>query len=130
MTRPQIAVGAIVQRDGELLMVKRAQDPAAGSWSLPGGRVEMGERLEDALRREVFEETGLEIEVGELAGILEIPGTDLHYVILDHFATVVGDAQPEPGSDVSDVRWVRLEDIASLPCTPRFEETMKAWNVL
>ncbi|HWC14520.1 MAG TPA: NUDIX hydrolase [Actinomycetota bacterium] len=130
MAGPQIAVGAIIQREGELLMVKRAREPALGLWSIPGGRVGTGELLADALRREVLEETGLTIEVGELAGILEVPGPDFHYVILDHFATIVADADPRAGSDVSDVRWVRVEDIGDLECTPRFVETMKAWNVL
>lgn len=131
MLAPQVAVGAIIQRDGELLMVKRAQEPAAELWSIPGGRVEAGELLADALRREVLEETGLSVEVGELAGILEVPGTELHYVILDYFVTISGDdTTPRPGSDVSDARWVPLADIATLECTPRFVETMKAWKVL
>ncbi len=111
-------------------MVKRAQEPASGLWSIPGGRVEMGELLADALRREVLEETNLTIEVGDLAGILEIPGPEVHYVILDHFATIVGNADPRPGTDVSTVRWVPLDEISALECTPRFVETMRAWRIL
>ena len=130
MSGPQVAVGAIIQRDGALLMIKRAQEPASGLWSIPGGRVEAGELIADALRREVKEETNLDIEVGELAGILEIPDSEMHFVILDHFATIVGDPDPVPGSDASEVRWVALDEIAGLECTPRFVETMKAWNVL
>ena len=76
------------------------------------------------------EETGLDVEVGELAGILEVPGDDLHYVILDFHATVDGTIEPTPGTDASDVRWVPLDQVAALDCTPRFIETMTAWKVL
>lgn len=130
MDRPQIAVGAIVIHDDALLMVQRANDPGNGLWSLPGGRVEHGEFLADALRREVKEETGLEVEVGELAGILEVPGDDLHYVILDYHAVVTGPPEPRADGDAGDVAWVPLDRVAHMDCTPRFVETMKAWKVL
>ena len=130
MAQPQIAIGAIVIHDGALLMVQRANDPGKGLWSLPGGRVEQGEYLADALRREVREETGLAVDVGELAGILEVPGDDLHYVILDFHATVDGAVEPVAGTDASDVRWVPLDHVARMDCTPRFIETMTAWKVL
>jgi 8-oxo-dGTP diphosphatase len=130
MDRPQIAVGAIVIHDDALLMVQRANDPGKGLWSLPGGRVEHGEFLADALRREVKEETGLEVEVGELAGILEVPGDDLHYVILDYHAEVTGSPEPKANGDAGDVAWVPLDRVAHMDCTPRFVETMKAWKVL
>lgn len=126
---PQIAVGAIVVRDGKLLMVQRANEPGAGLWSLPGGRVEHGEYLAAALRREVAEETGLEVEVHDLVGILEVVG-DPHYVILDYFAEATGDRDPVPADDVSDARWVPLEEVPSLPCTPRFHETLRGWGIL
>lgn len=130
MTQPQIAVGAIVIENDKLLMVQRANDPGKGLWSLPGGRVEHGEYLSDALSREVLEETGLRVEPGELVGILEVPGKELHYVILDYHATLVGEPSPTPGTDAKDVRWVPLKEVAHLDCTPRFFETMKAWKVL
>lgn len=130
MGRPEIAVGAIVIHDDSLLMVQRANEPGKGLWSLPGGRVELGEFLADALRREVREETGLEVDVGELAGILEVPGDELHYVILDYHAVVVGSPEPRADGDVGDARWVPLGQVAHMDCTPRFVETMKAWKVL
>jgi len=130
LRQPQIAVGAIVVHDDALLMVQRSNDPGKGLWSLPGGRVEAGELLADAVRREVREETGLEVEVGELAGILEVPGHDLHYVILDYHAIVVGSAEPKADGDAGDIRWVPLDRVAHMECTPRFIETMKAWKVL
>ena len=130
MTHPQIAVGAIVVHDDALLMVQRANDPGKGLWSVPGGRVEAGEFLADALRREVREETGLEVEVGELAGILEVPGDELHYVILDYHAVVTGSPEPKASGDAGDARWVPLDQVAHMECTPRFIETMTAWKVL
>lgn len=132
MERPTIAVGAICLRDGELLLIRRRNDPARGRWSLPGGRVEAGELLADALVREVREETRLQIAVGELAGILEVPrdrpGT--HYVILDYFATVEGSSTPLAGDDATEARWVALGDVARMDLTPRFVETLRAWGVL
>lgn len=110
-------------------MIRRARDPGSGLWSLPGGRVEHGEYLGDALRREVAEETGLTVEVRDLVGILEVVG-DPHYVILDYFAEVVGDETPVASDDVSDARWVPLDEVAQLPCTPRFAETLRGWGVL
>ena len=130
MTQPQIAVGAIVIHEGALLMVQRAHDPGKGLWSLPGGRVEQGEYLADALCREVLEETGLTVTMGELAGILEVPGDEFHYVILDFHASVDGETSPRPGTDAGDVRWVPLKEVAHMDCTPRFVETMTAWKVL
>jgi 8-oxo-dGTP diphosphatase len=127
--RPRVAVGAIVVRDGALLMVRRARDPARGLWTVPGGHLESGEHLAEAVRREVAEETGLEVEVRELMGILEVVG-DPHFVILDFVAAVVGDTAPLSGDDVSEARWVALEDVPELDCTPRFVETLRGWGVL
>jgi 8-oxo-dGTP diphosphatase len=116
-------------KDGRLLMIRRAKEPGAGLWSLPGGRVEHGEYLAGALRREVAEETGLSVEVRDLVGILEVVG-DPHYVILDYFAEVVGDDTPAASGDVDEARWVPLGEVAALPCTPRFHETLRGWGVL
>ena len=110
-------------------MVKRAHEPAKGLWSVPGGRLEHGEYITDAVAREVKEETGLDVDVGELLGVFEVVG-DTHYVILDHVATVRGDHQPTPSDDAAEARWVKLEDIPTLDCTPRFEEALKAWGIL
>jgi len=127
--KPVIAVGAIVVRDGKLLMVRRRHDPGKGLWSVPGGRLEHGEYITQAVAREVKEETGLDVAVRELLGILEVPGSP-HYVILDHVASYDGDADPVPGDDVDDVAWVAFEDIDKRDCTPRLSETLRAWGAL
>lgn len=96
---------------------------------MPGGRVESGEYLSDALVREVKEETGLDVTVGDLLGIFEVTG-DPHYVILDYTATPMGDEEPVASDDAAEVRWVPLDEIAGLDCTPRFVETLTAWGIL
>jgi len=125
-----LGVGAIVVRDGKLLMVKRAQEPARGLWSVPGGKVEPGEYLVSAVKREVREETGLAITTGELAGFFEVIGDDLHYVVMDFLATYEGNHEPVASDDADEVRWVPLDEIETLECTPRFIELLTAWNVL
>ena len=128
MEHPQVAVGAVVVHQGHLLMVRRDQEPAKGLWSVPGGRVVKGEYLNDAVAREVLEETAVDVAVGGLLGILEVVG-DPHYVILDFIATVDERVEPAPGTDVSEARWVPLEEVEALDCTPRFVEMMRAWGV-
>ena len=127
--RPVIGVGAVVVRDGALLMVRRGREPGKDLWSIPGGRLEHGEYIVDGIKREVREETGLEVEVGELLGILELPG-ERHLVILDHRAAVTGDASPVAGDDAAEVRWVPLGEIENLECTPHFADSLRAWGVL
>ncbi|MGH2755325.1 MAG: NUDIX hydrolase [Actinomycetota bacterium] len=127
--RPQVAVGAVVIDGGAILMVRRGRDPGKGLWTVPGGRVEHGEYLSQALTREVKEETGLEVEVRDLLGILEVTG-DPHYVILDYVAVPIGATEPVAGDDVDDVSWVDLDKVTDLECTPRFVEMLTAWGVL
>ncbi len=127
--RPEIAVGAVVLDRDRLLMVRRGQPPAEGLWTIPGGRVEQGEYLDAALRREVLEETGLQITPGALLGIFEVVG-DPHYVILDYVASLSGSEHAVAGDDVAEVEWVPLDLIEERECTPRFVETLTGWGVL
>ena len=114
---PRVAVGAIVLgSDGRVLVVQRGRPPGEGLWSLPGGRVERGETLRDALVREVREETGLDITIGPLAEVVERIGDDYHFVILDFVARVIGGI-PRAGDDARDVRFVDEAALAALPCT-------------
>jgi 8-oxo-dGTP diphosphatase len=109
--RPQVAVGAVVRdHAGRLLVIRRARPPAEGRWTVPGGRVEGGERVAEAVAREVREETGLTVEVGPLVGVHEIIGPDVHVVILDHHAEVVaGDAVA--GDDAAAVSWMGRREL-------------------
>ncbi|MDH3295287.1 MAG: NUDIX domain-containing protein [Acidimicrobiia bacterium] len=120
---PQLAVGAVVIADQHLLLIERGRPPSVGLWTVPGGRVEAGERLEDAVQREVAEETGLAVSCGALIGWVQRLGSDFNFVILDFAATIsqspVGESRslpaPRPGDDASDARWVRLDRLAELP---------------
>jgi 8-oxo-dGTP diphosphatase len=107
-----MCVGAIAVLDGRLLLVQRANEPSAGEWSVPGGRVEPGETLAEAVVRELSEECGLEAVCGELVGWVERIGEDYHFVILDFAVTVLGDDEPRAGDDALDARWVPLEEVA------------------
>lgn len=112
-----MAVGAVV-RDGagRLLLVRRGNPPGVGRWTLPGGKVEAGERLAEAVAREVREETGLDVKVGPLVGHAEFLDEAHHFVILDFAATPLG-GTPTPGDDVTEVRWFGRGAIERLPTT-------------
>jgi ADP-ribose pyrophosphatase YjhB (NUDIX family) len=107
-----VCVGAVAVLDGRLLLVQRRLEPGAGQWSVPGGRVEAGETLAEAVVRELAEETGLEGVCGPLVGWVERIGDTHHFVILDFEVTVLGDDEPTAGDDALDARWVPLEDVA------------------
>lgn len=115
-TRPIVGVGAIVIDDGRVLLVKRGQPPLAGEWSLPGGGVEVGETLVAAVQREVFEETGLIVDVGPIVEVLDRIHQDadgrveFHYVLIDYLCTSVGGSL-HPASDAADARWVESGDL-------------------
>jgi 8-oxo-dGTP diphosphatase len=114
MARPEICVGAVAVLDGNLLLIRRGHGPAAGAWSVPGGRVEEGELLAEAIVREVAEETGLECVCGELVGWVERLDGDHHFVILDFEVTVLDDRSPTAGTDAAEAAWVPLADVTDL----------------
>ena len=114
VARPILAVGAVVVDHDRLLMVRRGRGPAAGSWSVPGGKVEQGESLMEAVTRELREETGLEGVCGPLLGWAEWIDGDAHLVILDFEVTVVGDDAPVAGDDAAEATWVELHEVADL----------------
>jgi 8-oxo-dGTP diphosphatase len=109
-----VCVGAVVVDDDRLLLIRRGHGPAAGEWSLPGGRVEGGELLAEAVVRELREETGLEVVCGDLLGWVERMGDDHHFVILDFVATLLGpdNAEPVAGDDAAEAAWVPLHEVA------------------
>jgi ADP-ribose pyrophosphatase YjhB (NUDIX family) len=114
-----VAVGLVARdRRGRLLLVRRANPPAKGRWSLPGGRVEWGETMAAAAARELREETGLEADVGEIAGVVERLGEGHHFVIVDLWAELADDAVPVAGGDASDARLVELDDLPGYHLSP------------
>jgi len=114
--RPIVGVGAIIVADGGVLLVQRANEPLRGHWSLPGGAVEAGETLRDAIVREVREETGLEINVGPVVDVLDRITSDsegrprFHYVLIDFLCMPVGGTLA-CASDAADVQWVALDEL-------------------
>lgn len=112
--QPAIGVGAIVfDSQGRVLLVRRGQPPNKGLWSVPGGRLEPGESLIECCRREVLEETGMEIEPGPMVAVADRSGEGFRYVIVDFAASLKSPAGAEPvaATDVSDARWVELAEL-------------------
>jgi 8-oxo-dGTP diphosphatase len=128
--RPEVCVGAVIVVDDELLVIRRGHGPGAGEWSIPGGRVDAGETLAEALVREVAEETGLEAVCGSLIGYVERIHDDRHFVILDFHATVLEGAQPVAGDDAVEARWVPLGDVAELRLVDGLAEFLHEHGVI
>lgn len=118
---PRVGVGGVVVQDGALLMVERGRPPRAGQWAIPGGKLHWGERLEEAVAREVEEETGLSVEVGELIWTGQTIGPDWHFILLDFEATVTGGSL-SAGDDAADAAWVPLDELEDLPLTSSMHE--------
>jgi len=147
------AVAAVIVEDDRILLIKRGKEPSKGKWSVPGGSVEPGETLEEAVEREVYEETGLEIEIGDVAGVyglrIERPtpngqhptskGDEIktgeevsvayHYRITDFFAVVTGGTLAA-GDDADDARWVPLEEVDEYELTEYLLERLAEMGVL
>lgn len=126
--RPTKAVGAVIVKDGRLLLVQRSKPPAAGLWAVPGGRVEPGETLPEAAAREAQEETGLEVEVGEIAWRGESIGPgeppEWHFVIVDFWAIATG-GELEAGDDAARVEWVPIERLRTRPMVDTMFDLVK-----
>jgi 8-oxo-dGTP diphosphatase len=130
-TRPFLAVSAAIYRDGRILLVRRARAPGRDLFSLPGGVVEAGETLAEAVTREVLEETGLTVEPVRLAGHREVIMRDdegrveRHFVILS-FACRWRAGEPAPSDEVAEARWVQPDEIADLKTTGGLSEIIAA----
>ena len=123
-------MGAVVVDEDRLLMIRRGHGPAAGEWSIPGGRVERGELMIEALVREVLEETGLDIVVDEYMGYVERISDDAHFVIHDFHATAF-DAEPiRAGDDATEAMWVDLSAVAEMNLVEGLAEFLADHHVI
>jgi 8-oxo-dGTP diphosphatase len=110
---PELCVGAVAIDDGRVLLVRRGRGPAQGSWSLPGGRVEHGETLAEAVVRELAEETGLEGVCDDFIGWVERFQEGRHFVILDFAVTILDTEEPTAGDDAAEAVWVDLSEVTA-----------------
>ena len=114
--RPLVGVGGVVILNGRVLLVRRGGPPLEGQWSIPGGMLEVGETLREGVRRELLEETGIEVRVGQLLEVFERINPDgdgktrYHFVVLDYLCEAVR-GQARPGSDVVDVTWAAPHEL-------------------
>ena len=131
--RPLLGVGALIFDETRILLVERGKPPLEGLWSLPGGLVGSGERLEDAVAREVLEETGLRVTAESVATVFEriMPDTtdaanrpEYHYVLIDFYCKVLG-GDLRPGDDSRRAEWFDLSTLADLPMTAGTREVIE-----
>ena len=121
--RPLLGVGAVIVKNDQILVVRRANPPLQGQWSIPGGLVDTGETTKEAVIREIREETSLTIEPLELVEVFERILRDAdsrvqyHFVVIDYLCRLVS-GEPHAGTDVSEVRWARFEELNGLGITP------------
>jgi 8-oxo-dGTP diphosphatase len=119
---PRVGVGAVVLDGSRVLLVRRGKAPAAGKWSLPGGLVELGETTREAIEREITEECGLTVRIGEVAGILDRVVRDAdgrvryHWVLVDYVAFAVS-GTPCAATDVDEARWVEVDEVERFDTT-------------
>jgi len=117
---PLVGVGAIIVENERVLLVKRGHAPLLGEWSIPGGVLELGEALEEAVVRETLEETGLRVETAGLLGVYDRVLRDAdertlyHYVLVDYLCHRVS-GEPHAAGDAAEVRWFSQEEVAQLP---------------
>lgn len=122
--RPLLGVGAVVFQGDSVLLIERGKPPLMGWWTLPGGLVEPGERLEAAVVREVLEETGLRVKPVEIAAVFQrimpdVEGrTEYHYVIVDYLCTLLDGGEPRAASDVARAEWVALDRMTMRKMAP------------
>jgi 8-oxo-dGTP diphosphatase len=120
--RPLVGVGGVVIAGGRTLLIRRGSAPMEGQWSIPGGMLELGESIVEGVRRELAEETGIEVRVLDLIEVFEriIPGeggrTRYHFVILDYLCEMVS-GQAQAASDVTDVAWAREDELEKYSLT-------------
>ncbi len=131
---PLVGVGTLIRKGDRYLLVKRAAEPDAGLWSIPGGLVEVGERAEEAAVREAREETGLEVDVLEVVGVVDKIVRDeggrvrYHFVIVDYLAEPRG-GEMHHADDALDARWVHPRDFHNYELTPTLVDLLRRLNL-
>ncbi len=135
---PLIGVGVLLTRNNSLLLVKRKYEPDAGYWSIPGGHLDLGEKIESAAEREGFEETGFKVRVTKLAGIIDKIMYDdkgkleYHYVLINYFVEQIEgdeDQLPIPDSDALDAKFVLFDELKNYKLSVSLIELLKQLKV-
>ncbi|MHA1351077.1 MAG: NUDIX hydrolase [Promethearchaeota archaeon] len=135
---PLVGVGVMLTRDNSLLLVKRKFDPDAGYWAIPGGHLDLGERIENAAEREAYEETGLIVKVSKLAGIIDKIMYDdggkveYHYVLINYFVEQIEgdkDQLPIPDSDALDAKFVLFDELKNYKLSESLIELLKQLKI-
>lgn len=127
---PRVAVGAIVFKDNKILLVRRGKPPADNLWAIPGGRVEIGETLQEAAEREILEETGIAIRARVPVYTFDVIDRDsrgrirFHYVIVDLTADYIR-GEPRAGDDASAARWISSDELATLEVSSKTRQLLK-----
>ena len=124
-TQITVAVGGVAVIDDAILLIERATHPSAGRWSVPGGRVEVGETLAEAVVREVAEETGLSVIAGPLIAVAERIGPDHHLLIANHHVEIIGPTTPTAGDDAAAAAWVALDRLGEIDLVPGLLEYLQ-----
>jgi 8-oxo-dGTP diphosphatase len=128
--KPVVGVGAIILDEDRILLEKRKNSPGKGKWSVPGGLVDLGETVEEAVIREVKEETGLEVYNPRLVDVVSYVSLDkrglvvYHYVIIDYLVTS-GGGEPKAASDAEDLKWVPFYKVEEYDLTESFKRFFK-----
>ncbi len=113
MRKPKIAVGGVIIRDNKILLTKRRDEPDKNKWAIPGGKLELNETLEEGLKREMKEETSLNVKIGKLLGIIEVINDSFHYVILDYECDIIS-GEIEANSDALDIGYFNLNGLSNV----------------
>ncbi len=129
---PRVGVGAITIKNGKVLLVKRGMEPGKGLWAIPGGMLKLGETLQKCAAREILEETGITVKVGECVYVFDFIEQDsegkikIHYVIVDFAAEYIA-GEPRGADDALEARWLSAEDLLELPVS---RNTLQALGAL
>jgi 8-oxo-dGTP diphosphatase len=132
---PRVGVGAVVLRDGRILLVRRGVPPAEGLWAIPGGGLKLGETLKEGAEREIFEETGIAIRAGEPVFVADVVTRDengrirFHYVIVDLASEYIS-GEVKGGDDALEARWIAPVELEGLTVTKTTMKLLRQFGFL